>query len=108
MPSTQQRFYVDAQGKYLGSFTGFQHPDDVALARDGSLILVDGEPVVLKVGEVIDNAPMGGIEVPLPPSDGHDTWDGIKWIPAAPLPKAPDLTALVQALLKKGVITQND
>jgi len=59
-PPTIPRFYADADGNYLGSFDGLDEeiPADMA----------------------------NGIEVPVPPQDGLQLWDGDKWLPAAPTP----------------------
>lgn len=56
------------------------------------------------------SAPGGAIEVPLPPPDGRDVWNFAtgSWTTHAPDPKKPDLDALVQALIAKGVITEAD
>jgi len=101
MPSGPQQFFVDAAGRYLGSFTGFQRPNDVAFDREG-------EPVVKAIFPYeMPPLPAGAIEVPFPPQDGRDVWSFAtgSYVPHVPVPKKPDLDALVQALLAKGVIT---
>jgi hypothetical protein len=60
------KFYVDAQGKYLGGF--------------------DGPPILDKngapTGETQDApVPSGGILVPHAPDDAGQTWDGEKFLP---------------------------
>lgn len=109
MPSTEQKFYVDASGKYLGSWTGFKYEDELALDRDGAVILIDGEPVVLKVGaEILPNPPPGAIEVSVAPNDGRDTWDGKQWAAASPVSKPLSADELAQLLLDKGMISSSD
>lgn len=39
-------------------------------------------------------APIGAIEVPIPPLDGLDKWDGSQWIPATPPVAARRITEL--------------
>ncbi len=109
MPSLTQRFYVDRSGKYLGSWTDFEHPREVALDRASEVILVEGSPWVLKERIVMSSdLPAGAIEVAFPPADGRDVWDGEKYIPHVELPPAPDTAMLIALLVKRGVISEAD
>jgi hypothetical protein len=56
------RFFVKADGSYIGGFAG-QTPEQLAAAL-----------------------PAGAIEVPSAPADARDTWNGVQFVPAAPLP----------------------
>lgn len=60
-----QRFFVDQDGNYLGSFDGADEeiPEDFA----------------------------DGVAVPSAPTDGREVWSGGKWVPAVP---TPDLLTL--------------
>lgn len=113
MPSLPTKFLVDPKtGRYIGAFSDFLQPEDVALDREGNPILDESsKPVfvinaakLFKARDVQDDA----VEVPSPPADGRDTWDGSKWVPAQPLKKPLSLDALAQALIAKGVITAAD
>lgn len=111
MPSGHEQFFIDARGKYLGSFTGFQRPDDLFTDRVGEPIAVDGELMVREIFPYeMPLLPAGAVEVPLPPQDGRDVWNFAtsSWTPHAPDPKKPDLDALVRVLIDKGVIAAAD
>lgn len=54
------RFYVGADGKFLGSFDGLDEEIPAEMAN--------------------------GIEVPTAPQDGRQLWDGDKWLAAVPTP----------------------
>lgn len=107
MPSLAQKFFIDSAGNYLGSWTGFKHPDDLFLDREGALIMIDGEPVIASEGATIDpSPPSGAIEVPFPPADGRDVWDGTKYIPHIEPPSQIELASLVGILVRKGMVSQ--
>ena len=59
----QEKFYVDANGKFLGTFIGREIIDE-----NGDITIVDAE------------IPVGAIEVPMPPQDARQTWDGDTWV----------------------------
>ncbi len=68
------KFYVSAQGVYLGAFSGIQrNPNDPATIEQP----MPSDP--------------NAVEVPTPPPTGRYLWKGAKWVPQ---PKAPrDLEA---------------
>lgn len=105
-----EHYLVDANGKYLGTHAGLQRQDELFIDREGVIIRVDGKPVV-KTTFPYEPPPLlskpGVVEVPFPPADGRDIWDGQKYVLFVEI-KKPDLDALVQALLVKGVITDTD
>lgn len=112
MPSLQPKFLVDPKtGRYLGQFSDFLTPEEIAKDREGQPLLDDnGDPVfVIKSGRIIkarDVPNDDAVEVPAPPNDGRDTWDGTKWIPHAPDPVPLDPAAFMRAALDKGLITE--
>lgn len=109
MPSTAPRYYVETDsGKFLGIFLGFQRPDEVFVDRDGEVILIGGSPVVRETFPEDRTIPERSTEVPFPPEDGRDIWDGQKYLPHMEEPKPLSLDALAQALIKRGVITEAD
>lgn len=108
VPSLDQKFYVDRSGSYLGSWTDFEHPQELALDRDGAVILIDGAPWVFKDRVVISSIPADAIEVPFPPADGRDIWDGSKYIPHIEPAPAPDAAALISVLLAKGLVSESE
>ena len=63
------KYYVNATGSYLGAWDNHNAAG------------VEVAPIV---------PPPGGIEVPLPPTNGRQLWDGTKWLPfiASPSPLA--------------------
>lgn len=106
-----EHYLVEAStGRYLGTHVGYQRPDELVVDRNGAVVLVDGKPVV-KTTFPYEPPPLlskfGVVEVPFPPTNGHDVWDGQKYVLFVEI-KKPDLDALVQALLAKGVITDTD
>jgi hypothetical protein len=105
-----EHYFVDASGKYVGTHAGLQRPDELFVDREGAVILVDGAPVVMTVPpyEPPAGAPPGAIEVPFPPADGRDVWDGAKYITHVEEPKPLSLDALAQILMAKGVLTDSD
>ncbi len=61
------KYYVDAQGNYIGGF-------------DGPPVLDENDLPV--AGETQDApAPEGGIDVPYAPQDARQKWDGAKFLP---------------------------
>ena len=83
------RYYVDAQGNYIGGFAG-----SFVLAADeetGKVTRVEHEPA----------PPAGAIEIPEPPKHGLDKLVAGKWVPYVPPPAPPTLEERVAALEAK-------
>lgn len=109
MPSTTPKYYVETgSGKFLGIFVGFQRPDELFVDRDGKVIIIDGSPVVRETFPETRTIPGNSTEVPFPPLDGRDVWDGSKYIPHIEPPSQIDLAALVRLLVKAGVVSPAD
>lgn len=107
------RYFVDAAGKYLGGFDGYQPPERAVIGESGKAVLDDDEKPLLELPAYVEpEIPRDAIEVPFPPEHGLDRWDAIAggWIshPRVPEAKPVDLDALVKALVKKGVINMSD
>ena len=58
----QEKFYVDVNGKFLGTFIGREFTDE-----NGNVTIVEAE------------VPAGAIEVSSPPEDARQIWDGNAW-----------------------------
>lgn len=70
-----------------------------------------GAPVfVILEARVVGAAPDDplAVEVPFPPADGRDVWDGEKYIPHIEPATQPDMGTLVSLLVKRGVISPAD
>lgn len=70
------KFYVDANGVYLGAFDGCARS---VLQNDGSFAQQDFFPTV----------PDGAVEVSSAPVDARQTWANGAWSDPALLPKRP-------------------
>lgn len=75
------RFFVKPDGSYIGGFDGA-----------GALALV----------------PADAIEVPAPPEDARQVWNGGAWGPKPAAPKRVDLDQLAARLVAKGVLSAAD
>ena len=73
------RYFVDSQGRYVGGFDGA-----------GALVRV----------------PPSSVEVPLPPEDARQTWNGTQWSAPPPPVTSLDINGLADALVAKGVLTR--
>lgn len=103
-----EKYYVDAAGNFLGTYVGFQ-PADIPLIVDGEPTLDDSGAAVMESPPYVEPAaPEGAIEVPMPPADGRDKWDGKKYVPHVEPPPPIDTAALVNLLIKKGLLSQAD
>lgn len=109
MPSLAPRYFVDASGRFLGIFVGFQRPDDVFLDRAGDVIVIDGKPLIKQSFDPDPlELPPGAIEVTVVPEDGRDVWDGTKYVPHVEPLQAIDVAMLAELLIKKGLLTETD
>ncbi|MGE0757070.1 MAG: hypothetical protein AB7O38_08620 [Pirellulaceae bacterium] len=78
-----QKHYVDANGKFLGSFDCSALPADKQAAWFAKYV------------------PQGAVEVQAPPKDGRATWDGAKFIEPAPEAPKPTLEEEIATLKTK-------
>ena len=81
-----QKFYVDANGKFLGSFDCSALPPEQQAAWFAKYV------------------PQGAVEVQVLPKDGRATWDGAKFI--EPVPEAPKLSLEDEIVLLKAKIAE--
>lgn len=115
MISLPAKHFVNKAGRYLGAFCGIQEevpvifPAQIGPNEHGENVEIPAKVVGWDLGKVTQPLPddPGAIEVPNPPADGRDTWDGEKWIPFVKAPvdldaelskKDPFLRALVELI----------
>lgn len=94
MKSLPPKYFVDAGGRYLGAFAGAQEEIPI-YSRPRFKVDADGTkheipPDVIGVHPGAINQPIpddpSAIEVPLPPPDGRDVWNGEAWVSHSPAP----------------------
>lgn len=123
------RYFVDAEGRYLGGFDGYQPPEQPIFGDGPEPSLLEkmrgallGKPALrarVVVGYekppfVSAEPPAGAIEVPVPPEHGADRWDGTRWVPdLAARQRAMEASMtpqqrLLQRLADKGVLSEED
>ena len=83
------RFFVNAQGKFLGQFCGYQQINE------------KHEVIEEKLAKPKDPE---AIEVPAPPANGRDTWDGNKWVPHTPAIKTLDDEIAEQSPMMRAIM----
>lgn len=115
MISLQPKYFVDAEGKYLGAFVGVQEEVPIIagprfrIDADGTKHELPPEVIRWELGDIEQPLPDDpeAIEVPSPPDDGRDVWDGEAWVPYSPAPidldvelskKDPFIRALVELI----------
>lgn len=94
MISLPPKYFVDSAGQYLGAFVGVQKEIPVFSeprfreGKDGKQHEVPPEVIRWDLGDIEQPMPddPGAIEVPLPPADGRDLWNGEAWVSYAPAP----------------------
>ena len=69
------KYFVDANGNYLGGFDGYQPPDKVVVDA------VTDEKTIVPQPFVMPAIPAGAVEIPNPPEHGLDKWINGAWVP---------------------------
>lgn len=91
MISLPAKHFVSKAGVYLGAFCGIQEevpvisPAQIGINEHGEAVEIPAEVVGWELGKINQPKPEDpeAIEVPHPPQDGRDIWDGEQWIPFA-------------------------
>lgn len=81
------KIYVDSDGRCIGNYHCTHHEHDANYDADGLQISEAW------VEEIWPDPPEGGVEVPEPPGDARQVWDGAQWVwpPEALLDHLADL-----------------